>query len=74
MAADPHQLEPTYEAWLAVATKTVRELADRGVQTVRVDVDVRQLVAWCGERNRPIDGASRATFVSEWLQRQEEST
>jgi hypothetical protein len=74
IASDPHQLEPTYEEWVAMATKAMRDLAERGVHTVKVDVEVRKLAAWCEERHRPIDGASRATFVAEWLQKNGAST
>jgi hypothetical protein len=67
LAADPDRLENSYEEWVAMATKSMHDLAAHGISAVKVDVNVRELVAWCQERHRSVDGSARATFVAEWL-------
>jgi hypothetical protein len=74
LAADPERLESTYEEWEAMATQAMRDLAARGISSVKVDVDARELLAWCRERQRPVDGRARAAFVAEWIQKRETGT
>ena len=69
LAADPKRCESTYEEWVVMVTKGMRDLAARGISTVKVDVDARELLAWCRERQLPIDGAARAQFVAERMRK-----
>lgn len=64
LAADPEALEPTHAAWVAIAEKTMRDLAKHGVTAQKVNVDVYALHAWCVEQRRPLDSAARAEYVS----------
>ncbi len=65
LASDAEDMAETYEQWLAGVTKLMRELREQGVNARRVDVDVRELAAWCEGRGRPLDGAARSEFVAQ---------
>ncbi|MDB6033296.1 MAG: hypothetical protein JWM16_3634 [Verrucomicrobiales bacterium] len=65
LSVDPEGMAKTYDEWLAAILRTMEDLRKRGVVARRVDVDVRILVAWCEERDRPLDGAARAEFAAE---------
>jgi hypothetical protein len=71
IAADPDALEETYEEWLAMATKELARLAEHGIVLSKVDVDVEELLAWCNEQGRAVDGAARAAFAGAKLHERE---
>jgi hypothetical protein len=45
-----------------------RELREQGIDCERVSVSVAELVAWCREQDRPVDGPARADFVAHQVQ------
>jgi hypothetical protein len=67
LSADSDSMANTYEEWLAGVTKTMDDLRERRVVTRRVDVEVRELAAWCQQRGRPLDGEARSTYAAEKL-------
>ncbi len=69
ISEDADALEDTYDDWLASATRALRELRRSGVRVRRVDVDVEDLLGWCNERGRAVNGASRANYVAEKMRR-----
>ena len=69
VAADPERLESTYQEWLAVADQAWKKIEASGIALVKVTVDVSELIAWCGERDIPIDGKARAQYVVELMKR-----
>jgi len=68
MAADTDNLEKTYDEWLVVAEKAIRELQLLGLELRKVDVDVNELAAWCQAQGRPLDGGARAEFARSRLE------
>lgn len=71
-AADPEVLEETWEEWLAVAERGMRMAAKAGGHIEQVDVDVRKLIAWCIQENRPLDGPARAEFVAHLMRERDQ--
>ena len=67
LAADADSMANTYEEWLAGVTKTMDDSRQRGIVARRVDVEVRDLAAWCQQRGRPLGGAARSTYAAENL-------
>ncbi len=67
-------LEDTYDEWLQSAQRTLPDLDAQGVAVEKVDVGVDELVAWCQQEHRPLDGAARAGYASLKLQRRHEKT
>jgi hypothetical protein len=66
VAVDAAELDDTHEEWQRNAERTERELArGRGLVIRRVPIDVDALVAWCRERNKPVNGASRSAYAAE---------
>ncbi len=68
VAADSDQLEDSYDAWLEAAEEAVRGLEATGMLIERVRIDLEELIAWCNDTGRAIDGAARAEFARRTLQ------
>src|SRR5262245_25335480 len=69
VAADPEELDQTYEAWLSTYERTTRDLTAQGMVLRKVPVDVAELEKWCRERKKQIDGRARSEYVSEIVRR-----
>ena len=65
VAEDADELEDTYEGWLQIANERFNNFKVPGVLLKKVDVDIEELIAWCAERGRPVDGSARSEFVAE---------
>ena len=63
-AADREVLEETYDEWVEVFNSTVSKLTSSGLEWVRVPIDIDELVAWCVDNARPLNGAARAEFTA----------
>jgi hypothetical protein len=63
-SADREVLEGTYDGWVSVYNSTVSKLGAVGGKWVRVPIDVDELVAWCVQHGRPLNGAARAEFTA----------
>ncbi|NLF38136.1 hypothetical protein GX586_01735 [bacterium] len=64
VSSDADKLEDTYDEWLESAERTFKEILKAGINLVKVDVDVDELVAWCRSQGRPVDGDARSLFVT----------
>jgi hypothetical protein len=69
IAADAAALDDTHEDWQRNAERTERELSRQGLMIRRVAIDVDALVAWCRARGKPVNGAARAEYTAEMVQR-----
>jgi hypothetical protein len=67
VAPDARQLEPTYNQWRAGAVRGMNEMRRSGVRVEKVEVDVEQLVRWCEQEGREVDGEARAEFAAQKL-------
>ena len=63
-ASDRENLEGTYEEWLQVFKETIGKLKAQGIKPYKIDVDVRELIAFCEEKGFPNNGKTRAQFIS----------
>lgn len=64
IADDREYLGMTYEEWQQGAEEALQRLAKQGLDPVPVPVDVEELLQWCREHNRPIDGNARAEYAA----------
>lgn len=71
ISADATSMADTYDAWLAGVTKLQLQLQERGMSIRKVDIDVRELLAWCEQQGRPLDGKARSEFVAEKVRKME---
>ena len=74
ISSDRDELEDTYDEWVAVAERRVKELGQHVYMLCKVDVDVEELVSWCNSQNRPVDGTARTEFVLLKLREQDEAS
>ena len=68
------ELDDTFEQWETNANQALREITAQGVKVTKVMVVVDELVAWCREKGRAPNSASRAEFVSHVLGARDKST
>ena len=60
---DADKLEETHAESVAVAEKTIKDLARKGITARKVAVDVHDLKEWCALQERPLDGSARAEYA-----------
>ena len=66
---DRKELDDTYEQWQQGAVDAVRSIESQGQKVERVHVEVESLVSWCKEKGLPVNGKSRAEYVTQLMQR-----
>jgi len=67
--ADRNELDDTYEQWQLSALDAVRMIERQGQKVEKVHVEVESLVSWCKEKGLPVNGKSRAEYVTHLMQR-----
>jgi len=67
ISADRDELEDTYEEWSHNAESRLHEMAEAGIDAVRIYINVHELEAWCLNQGCPLDGRARAFFTTEKL-------
>jgi hypothetical protein len=68
VAIDRSELDDTFEQWEITALDAVRTIEREGQRVEKVYVDVDALVSWCNTKGLPVNGSSRAQYVSTVLQ------
>jgi hypothetical protein len=66
---DRSELEDTYEQWQESALDAVRTIERQGQRVEKVHVEVESLVSWCKEQGLPVNGKSRAEYVTQIMRR-----
>jgi hypothetical protein len=66
---DRSELEKTYEQWEQGALDAVRKIERQGQKVEKVHVEVESLVSWCKENGLPVNGTSRAEYVTQIMRR-----
>lgn len=69
-----NELDGTFEEWEWSAMDAVRAIERQGQRVQKVNVNVDVLVSWCKGKGLPVNGKSRAEYVSFVLQRSSENT
>jgi hypothetical protein len=67
--ADRNELEDTYEQWQQSALDAARMIEHQGQKVEKVHIEVESLVSWCKEKGLPVNGQSRAEYVTQLMQR-----
>lgn len=67
-ASDPDRLEETYQEWLVMAEKILKDLASEGVVAEKINLDAKTLKEWCRNCGKENDGQFRAELASRLLQ------
>jgi hypothetical protein len=66
---DRSELDDTYEQWEKSALDAMRIVERQGQKVEKVHVEVESLVSWCKENGLPVNGKSRAEYVTQLMQR-----
>jgi hypothetical protein len=64
-ADDRHVIEDTYDEWKLSVEKSLKNIRAAGIEPLRVDVDVNELLAWCKAQGLKNTGAARAELFAE---------
>jgi molybdenum cofactor biosynthesis enzyme MoaA len=66
-ADDRNDIEETYDEWLKALKKGLQKASEAGVDPVKVDVDVYELLAYCQEHGLKNNAETRSQFFAELL-------
>ncbi len=64
IVANRSELDDTFEQWEQGALRAVRNFEAAGLRVEKVPVQVEALMTWCRSESLPIDGPSRAKYVT----------
>lgn len=67
ISTDKDVVEETHAEWVQNAKRALKKLRRQGIEPVKVDVDVEELLRWCESQHIPVDGNARSTYVAEKL-------
>ena len=67
ISVDPDALDDTYRDWQRNVERLIKRFRREGATVVRVKVDLDELVAWCEEKGKPLNGEARSQYVTEKL-------
>ena len=74
ISVDRAELEDTHREWLRNSEKAIRELNRNGIESVKVPLDVEELLHWCQSQNLPVDAEARSRYVTEKMQNDSEKS
>lgn len=63
ISIDGDELEQTYEEWVTQANQKIEAMKNKGLNLIRIDVEVNALRSWCEKERRPVDGAARSEYA-----------
>ena len=66
-AVDKDVIEDTFEEWVEHAENQFEELQKSGMNMHKILIDIDALVAWCKEKDVPMNSESRSLYVAELL-------
>lgn len=73
ISADSHAFDDTYQEWKESAEQALKNFRDLRITAYKIDIDLDELIAWCKEKNRPLDSKARSEFVSGKVRERHES-
>jgi len=73
VVADRNELDDTFEQWEQNALDALRMIKRQGYRVEKVYVDVDSLLSWCKAKGLPVNGESRAEYVSNVLRERHKS-
>jgi hypothetical protein len=66
-STDKEVIEDTFEEWAEHAEKQFEGMRKEGLKMHKVVIDIDALVAWCKERDLPLNAEARSQYASELL-------
>lgn len=68
VSVDRDDLEATYVKWEKAAKQALKQIRKRGLDVVRVDVKIVELLDWCQSENVPVNAQARSQYAAYKLQ------
>lgn len=65
VAEDRDRLEDTWEEWHARSLDMIETFATRNIFIEKVSVDLDELINWCNSKEKGVNSATRAEFVTQ---------
>jgi hypothetical protein len=66
-ADDADMMIEIYDEWLTGIERLIENMKTEGIEPVKVEIDVYELLAYCRQFNFKNDGGTRSQFVAELL-------
>jgi hypothetical protein len=66
---DRKELDDTYEKWQQSALDAVQAIEREGQKVEKVHIEIESLLSWCKENGLPVNGKSRAEYVTQIMRR-----
>jgi hypothetical protein len=66
---DRKELDDSYEQWQKSALDAVQTIEREGQRVEKVHIEIESLVSWCKEKGLPVNGKSRAEYVTQIMRR-----
>jgi hypothetical protein len=66
---DRKELDDTYEKWQQSALDAVQAIEREGQKVEKVHIEIESLLSWCTENGLPVNGKSRAEYVTQIMRR-----
>lgn len=64
---DADRLEQNWQEWAEKTDEMIATFAEKGIHVIKVPVDLDELLAWCDANERPLNGNSRAEYVTKLM-------
>lgn len=64
VSVDRDKLEETYAEWLVEAERVVKQLQQRGLRVMKVDLEISDLMLWCESQRIPLDAKARSNYAA----------
>ena len=73
ISTDRSELEDSYDNWLVHVREAFQRMSNEGIDPVKVDIDTEELLDWCRSRNLAVSARARAQYVTEKVQKSQQS-
>ncbi|MDX1397975.1 MAG: hypothetical protein R3204_05555 [Oceanospirillum sp.] len=67
VAEDANMLESSWQEWAEKTEEMIVTFSAKGIEVVKVPVDVEELISWCDEKERTVNSSSRAEYVTKLM-------
>jgi len=67
VAEDADMLEDSWQEWAVKTEEMIETFAAKGIEVVKVPVDIEALILWCNEKERTVNSSSRAEYVTKLM-------
>ncbi|OOV87057.1 hypothetical protein [Oceanospirillum linum] len=64
---DADMLENDWHDWVRKTEEMIETFSAKGIDVVKVPVDVEELISWCHEKERTVNSSSRAEYVTKLM-------